>query len=58
MTRSGVVYLGGGIDFGMSIGKLMYYEEVKGPTSLTYENSIEKVGVASELACYIEKFGV
>jgi len=58
VKSTGVVYLGGGIDFGMTIGELMSYEEVQGPTSYTYENMIEKVGVASELAWHIEKFGV
>ncbi len=58
VTGSGVVYLGGGIDFGMAIGQLMSYEKVQNQALFFYETGIEKVGVASKLACYIEKFGL
>jgi hypothetical protein len=58
VTGSGVVYLGGGIDFGMAIGQSDSYEDVQSEADNNdaYEAGIEKVGVAADLARYIAKF--
>lgn len=58
VTGSGVVYLGGGIDFGMAIGHSSSYEEVQNEADNNdaYEAGIEKVGVAADLERYIAKF--
>lgn len=57
-TTKGVVYLGGGIDFGMGIGAIISHESVvsESEDNEEYERGIEKVGAASKLANYISLF--
>lgn len=57
-TRKGVVYLGGGFDFGMGIGEIYTPEEVMADASNNDpdDRGIEKVGKASEMADYIGMF--
>lgn len=59
VSRYGVVYLGGGIDFGRGIGTLKSYDEVisESENNDYDENGIEKVGNASDLADHISIFG-
>jgi len=61
LVRSdGVLYLGGGIDFGTAIGKVMSYEEVIRQSSSEnlehYESGIDKIGTAFDLTKYIAEF--
>lgn len=57
-TRSGVVYLGRGIDFGMAIGEEITVDEVLEDSEYndTCEQGIEKVGCVYSLASYIERY--
>ena len=54
----GVVYLGSGIDFGMSIGKNIPYKDVvrQSEDNDGYDVGIEKVGTALDLARHIAIF--
>jgi len=56
---SGVVYLGGGVDFGMAIGAIQSIQEVieESQNNDDDEKGITKVGTASEFAIYVGKFG-
>lgn len=58
VLTTGVVYLGGGIDFGLGIGQVFSYEDVisESENNDAYEAGIEKVGVAADLYRYISKF--
>lgn len=58
VRNSGVVYLGGGVDFGMSIGAIKTFDNVIGEAedNEPYDAGIEKIGTASELYKYISDF--
>lgn len=58
VQTTGVVYLGGGIDFGKGIGRLLSYEDVisEAEDNDACDAGIEKVGVVSDLYRYISKF--
>tara|TARA_R110002153_G_scaffold78418_5_gene200834 strand:+ start:4030 stop:4314 length:285 start_codon:yes stop_codon:yes gene_type:complete len=58
-TRRGVVYLGGGVDFGLSIGSIVKVDEVVSDSENNDSsslNGVDKVGIASDLAQYINKY--
>lgn len=58
-TRKGVVYLGGGVDFGLGIGVMVEVDEVVSDSQSNDArclNGIDKVGIASDLARYINKY--
>jgi hypothetical protein len=58
VKSGGVVYLGGGIDFGSGIGKVLPYDEViaESENNDDFDSGIEKIGVVSELNRYISDF--
>ena len=53
-----VIYLGGGLDFGMGIGQVKEIEEVieESDNNDDIDRGIEKIGIAHELSCYIGDF--
>ena len=55
---SHIIYLGGGCDFGLAIGKVLDVEEVIDESENNDEDGrgIIRVGVASELVRYLIKF--
>lgn len=55
-----VTYLGGGVDFGMGIGKELSIQSVidEADGNDDYARGIEKVGVASDVARCIAKLGL
>jgi len=53
---SGVLYLGGGIDFGRAIGKMISFDDVIDQSEGSDDAGIEKIGVAADLVRYISKF--
>lgn len=57
-TRKGVVYLGGGIDFGMGIGQVISIEEVMQDAEHNDpdDRGIKRVGSASKLGGHISNF--
>ena len=59
VTSKGVVYLGGGVDFGTAIGKVIPIEQVKEEARCNDPgmNEIKIVSTASRLADYISKLG-
>lgn len=54
-----VIYLGGGMDFGMGIGKKISFEEVINDAENNDEHAqgVEVVGSASEISSWIKMFG-
>jgi hypothetical protein len=56
VKTDGVLYLGGGIDFGLAIGDMYSYDDVIAESENNDSVGIEKVGVASDLERYIAKF--
>jgi hypothetical protein len=60
VTHADVVYLGGGIDFGLGIGSRMTKEDViyQSNNNDSYDRGIEKIGVASDLYIYISNFNI
>ena len=59
VTPKGVVYLGGGIDYGMAIGSIYALQEVieESENNDPDERGISKEGVAFDLAYHIGRFG-
>jgi hypothetical protein len=57
-TRKGVVYLGGGIDFGMGLGQVSSVEQVmrEAEHNDAGDRGIKRVGSASKLAGHIGNF--
>lgn len=57
-TRRGVVYLGGGIDFGMGMGQIVPVKEVvqEAEQNDPDDRGIKRVGSASKLAGHISSF--
>jgi hypothetical protein len=55
---SHIVYLGGGCDFGLAIGEVLDVGDVirESENNYYYDKGIINVGVASELAWYLEEF--
>ena len=58
MLTTGVLYLGGGIDFGRGIGRLISCEDVisESENNDVCDAGIEKVGVVADLYRHISKF--
>lgn len=58
VLTTGVVYLGGGIDFGMGIGQIFSYERVisEAENNDAFDAGIEKIGKAADLCRYISDF--
>ena len=58
-TRRGMVYLGGGVDFGMAIGNIETVEDVieESENNDSYDVGITYVGKYNELNRHIGKFG-
>lgn len=57
VKTNGILYLGGGIDFGLAIGNMYSYEDVITESENNDDAGIEKVGVASELERCISRMG-
>lgn len=57
-TATGVVYLGGGIDSGLGIGRIISYEDVisEAEDNDACDAGIEKIGVVADLYRHISKF--
>ena len=58
VKRDGVMYLGGGIDFGAGVGQIFSFNDVisESEDNDTYQRGVEKVGVVSALAKHILGF--
>ena len=56
-TKKGVVYLGGGIDFGLGIGQIISEEEIINNLEDldSHCQGLQNLGSASDLAIYIGK---
>ena len=59
VRRDGVMYLGGGVDFGMGIGQIFSFDDVicESENNDTHQAGVEKLGVVSALATHIKSFG-
>lgn len=53
-----VIYLGGGIDFGLGIGNAVSFEEVieESENNDAEDVGVDKIGIASDLARHISNF--